>query len=91
MRLPDVSKELFSHADDSETQSEETDVEGGRETEGRKEDEEEIDRQRFSGRDNPGRGFGGRPPNSSASGSGTNPWWVRCPAVFLSRGLARGL
>ena len=43
MRLPDVSKESLSHADDSETQSEEAggeaDVEGGRKAESREEDE----------------------------------------------------
>lgn len=46
MRLPDVSKESLSHADDSETQSEEAggeaDVEGGRKAESREEDEEEV-------------------------------------------------
>lgn len=48
MRLPDVSKESLSHADDSETQSEEAggeaDVEGGRKAESREEDEEEVAR-----------------------------------------------
>jgi hypothetical protein len=42
VRLPDVSKESLSHADDCETQSEETDDESGREAEGRDEEEKEV-------------------------------------------------
>jgi hypothetical protein len=63
VRLPDVSKESLSHADDSETQSEEADgeadVEGGRKAESREEDEEEVVRDsaaEFSARGRDGMG-----------------------------------
>ena len=42
VRPLDVAKELFSHADDREEESEEADFEGRREAEGREEDEEEV-------------------------------------------------